>query len=112
MDNMYVGNLNKIASEIAEYIKAKGFVTPDNIDDPNSRVMMLGKLMLVVTEVSEAAEAARDGDKDHFEEELADIIIRVLGIAAACRIDLEDAIQQKMFKNEKRPFKHGRECII
>ena len=75
---------------------------------PSDGDLMLGKLMLVVTEVSEAAECVRDGDLVHFSEEIADVYIRLNDIVDALGIDIESEITKKMEKNEKRPPKHGR----
>lgn len=68
---------------------------------------ILSWLMLVTTEVAEAAEAVRQGFEEGFIEELADICIRVFDIAGALNIDLEAAIAAKMGKNSIRSFRHG-----
>jgi NTP pyrophosphatase (non-canonical NTP hydrolase) len=73
---------------------------------------MLGKLMLVVTEVSEAAEAVRRGDQDNYEEELADIFIRLLEICGTQGIDPEDIIERKMKINHGRPHLHGKKTTL
>ncbi len=65
------------------------------------------QLALVHSEVSEATEAFRKGDKANFEEELADIIIRTMGIAHALHMDVMDAMEKKLNKNIKRPYRHG-----
>lgn len=100
--------LNGIAEAITEWRVEKGFETPTTIDDER----ILGKLMLVVSEVAEAAEAARDFDRDNFEEEIADTFIRLFDICGTMGIDIETAITAKMRKNEKRPRKHGRESAV
>ena len=76
------------------------------------RDMMLGKLMLVSTEVAEAAEAVRHGDNKNFNEEIADAFIRLMDITAAMGIDIETEIFQKMEKNWQRPIKHGKLCSL
>ena len=83
-----------------------GFVTPNSLDVVvgaiilNDRVpikdaqmatihgrdLMLGKLMLIVTEVSEADEAQ---DEDNYREELADTGIRILDVTTALGIDMD-----------------------
>lgn len=46
--------------------------------------------------------------KDTFEDELADIMIRVMDLAAFKGIDLESHIKAKMRYNSLRPYKHGK----
>jgi len=45
--------------------------------------------------------------KDSFEDELADVIIRLLALCAENNIDIERHIQLKMKYNELRGFKYG-----
>jgi hypothetical protein len=39
--------------------------------------------------------------------ELADVIIRVLHFAGKHGVDIEQAVREKMYYNETRPYKHG-----
>lgn len=64
-------------------------------------------LALIHSEVSEALEADRIGDADHFSEELADVCIRVFDLCGHKNIDLGAAIIKKMEKNKSRPYRHG-----
>lgn len=48
------------------------------------------------------------GIKNSFEDELADIIIRVLDLAAYKNIDIDKHIEAKMRYNSLRPHKHGK----
>lgn len=79
------------------------------------------KLMLIHSEVSEAFEALRrqrssDSEpmSDHiptmpaFNEELADIQIRLWDLAEAEGIDLGRTALEKMHYNESRPYLHGK----
>ena len=109
------GFLNQLAEDITRWREKKGFVTAwNNVPE---------KLMLVVTELSEAMEAYRHikfpfgrmGTIEeseytiNFREELADALIRLLDLTAALGIDIEREVRQKMLKNEQRPSKHGKE---
>ncbi|EPY2286113.1 MazG-like family protein [Clostridium sporogenes] len=67
------------------------------------------RLMLIVSEVSEALEGIRKDDRENFKEELADIVIRVADLAGGLDIDLDEEIKKKMKKNRNRPYKHGKE---
>lgn len=68
------------------------------------------KLMLTVSEVSEAMEADRKGLMDDklphragVEVELADVVIRVFDLAGALGLDLPSALREKMIFNTQRP---------
>lgn len=111
--------MNDLALMIAGAVKSKGFYTPGTISDDipqgidvSDGALMLGKLMLVVSEVSEAAEAVRSGDMGGFAEELADTIIRILDICGSCNIDIDREISEKMSVNKERPMRHGRKTAI
>lgn len=105
-------SLNKLAKQIAEGVKVRGFRTPTEIgvcpmcgQDPT-----IAKLGLVTTEVSEAVEAARKNDRANFDEEIADTMIRLLDLAGAMNIDLDKILAEKEAKNQKRPKLHGKTC--
>lgn len=88
------------------------------------------KLMLTVSELSEALEANRKGNravlagcdpnthdfkesfelsvKDSFEDELADTCIRLFDLAEWQGVDLEEHIKLKHLYNKQRPYKHGK----
>lgn len=97
----------KLSADIRE---RKGFVT--------TRENTLEKLMLCVSELSEAAECVRNGEWDTtigptgkpegFTVELADLCIRVFDICGSFGIDLEEAIAQKSRYNETRPYRHNK----
>ena len=94
--------LNKLCKDIAEWREKKGFITGwDNMPE---------KLMLVVTELSEAMEALRHEDKQNFTEEIADTYIRLCDICGSVDIDIESEISRKMEINKNRPHKHGKSC--
>jgi NTP pyrophosphatase (non-canonical NTP hydrolase) len=114
-------DINGWAYHIAGVIEEKGFYTPCSIGaEPPQEItecitdgdLMLGKLMLVTTEVSEAAEAVRLGDRANFEEEVADAMIRLLDICGRCGIDIEQAIADKMAVNKERPTRHGKQTRV
>lgn len=67
------------------------------------------RLMLIVSELGEALEALRNDDRENFAEELADVAIRLADLCGGIGIDLESEIKQKMEKNRKRGYKHGKE---
>lgn len=81
--------------------------------------MVAGKLMLIVSEASEALEDLRNGKSVTrvevepsgkpvgFASELADIVIRTFDLAGYLGIDLAEVIEQKMAYNKSRPFRHG-----
>lgn len=72
------------------------------------------KLALIMSEVGEALEAMRKnrygiGQKDTFEDELADAVIRIADLCGEMNIDLDAQIAWKMAYNSQREAKHGKE---
>ena len=107
------------AREIHQWARSKGFydrerlvvrdpVLGDVEGRPVNPSLPSEKLMLIVTEVAEAQEALRDGDKANEAEEIADVMIRVLDYAAWRGINLDSEVAKKMGKNRGRPRLHGR----
>nr|WP_280639316.1 MazG nucleotide pyrophosphohydrolase domain-containing protein [Clostridium botulinum] len=72
------------------------------------RAFMCQRLMLIVSEVSEAVNALRKDDKENYAEELADIILRTSDTSLGDTVDIEKEIKKKMKKNRSRPYKHGK----
>jgi len=64
--------------------------------------------MLIVSELAEAMEADRHGDKDNFNEEIADTLIRLCDLCGGLKIDIVKVTLDKMRKNAKRPRLHGK----
>lgn len=72
-------------------------------------------IMLMVCECSEAVEALRSGDppSEHIhgfssvEEELADVIIRIMDYAFTYGYSVADAVIAKMEFNKTREYMHG-----
>ncbi|MBE9490860.1 MAG: hypothetical protein IMY67_11240 [Bacteroidetes bacterium] len=123
-----MNTINKLAEKVHQNAKNKGF----HDDEKNIGEM----LCLIHSEVSEALEADRIDNyiegvnikifstaekpgitwenlfeaaiKNTFEDELADIMIRVMDLAALKGIDLDSHIAAKMRYNETRPTKHGK----
>ena len=48
--------------------------------------------------------------KDTFEDELADVFIRLLDLVGALDIDIDFHIREKIRHNASRPRKHGKTC--
>ncbi|OAD81866.1 hypothetical protein ATN89_22810 [Comamonas thiooxydans] len=76
----------------------------------NNPYCFSNKLMLIVSEVSEAMEGDRKGlmddklpHREMREVELADAVIRIFDLAGAYGMDLGGAIQEKLAFNAQRP---------
>lgn len=76
-------------------------------DTPLEPRTVLTVLCLIHSEVSEAVEAHREGNPLKFEEELADVAIRLFDAAEAWDVDLETEMTRKNVINEKRSYRHG-----
>ncbi len=122
MPNFKLEGLNLLAEQITQWRKDKGFHTPDSISRDVDREelsvgyfnpeMVLAKLALVHSEISEMLEAIRSEDEKNFAKELADTIIRLLDLAGSMGINIEHEISEKMITNLGRPEKHGRSTLV
>jgi len=69
-------------------------------------------LLLITSEVCEAMEAWRDNDKEHFKEEIVDVLIRVFHLVGQLKLEnIEGKLVWKMNKNKKRGYHHGRKKL-
>ena len=87
-------DLKQIQKDVYQNTLNKGF----NVTDINK------EFCLTYGELSEAYEAWRK-KKDDVGEEIADVIIYLLGLSEILKIDLEKEIVSKINKNEHREYK-------
>lgn len=110
----YLSDLNDLSDRIHDNSKKHGFWEDDLTEEQWGAI----KLALVHSEVSEALEALREGNirvesksggkPEGLGSELADIIIRVLDLAAYFDLNIQQLVLTKMHYNETRPYKHGK----
>ena len=105
-------DFKQFAEVISDMMVRKGFHTPPSILGQRNSELMLGRLMLVVTEVAEAAEAVRNEDVDNFWEEMADTLIRIFNSFGACGREPLEEMVKKMKVNANRPFRHGKVSAV
>lgn len=103
-------DLTDWTSRIHHWSMKKGFWHQDTGAKEHASGSRLACLMLVTTELGEAAEAIRKGDEINFREEIADTLIRILDLCGGYGIDIEDEVTRKMAVNERREFMHGKTC--
>lgn len=89
-------------------LKPSDWPVKGEIPDPNK---IPAKLALIHSEVSEALEAYRKGDKENFAEECADVFIRLLDMTHGLGLDLPRAITDKLVKNIGRGYRHGGKVV-
>ena len=87
-------DLREVQKEVYQNKIDKGF----NVTDINK------EFCLTYGEESEAYEAWRKNKPD-LGEEIADVAIYLLGLSEILKIDLEDEILKKVYKNSKREYK-------
>jgi NTP pyrophosphatase (non-canonical NTP hydrolase) len=111
--------INELATDAHMTASNRGWWKGRNPTQAND---VLACLMLVTTEVAEAAEEIRNRTPDlwamgnmtepggkpvGFVSELADVCVRVFDLAAAMGIDLGKALDAKMEFNKGRDYRHG-----
>ena len=107
---MSAPGLNRLAWEINEINQSNGWdlITSKDWENPYK---IPCSLALIHSEVSEALEGFRVGDKRNVAEELADILIRTLDLAGGLDINIEFEIEAKLEKNRSRGFRHGGKLV-
>ena len=99
--------ISEIQKEIHETAKSKGWW-----EYPRETGTCL---MLMMSELAEAMEGYRDGNPasekippfSQIEEELADVIIRILDYAEHNSFEIGPAVAAKMAYNKTREYRHG-----
>lgn len=100
VENTFINaSINDYCRQAHDIAKSKGWY-----DEP---VPLNNSLLLIHAEVSEAVEALRKEDINNFEEELADVAIRLFDLCGYHEINLGQAVDKKMEKNRKRSYRHG-----
>ena len=100
-------SLNEIAAEVVSINRANGWSVIEPGDWSGSPYRVPALLALVHSEVSEALEDFRKDNREHFEEEIADVIIRCLDLAGGLGIDVDKAVFDKLAQNRLRSYRHG-----
>lgn len=110
--NPLMKELKLFAQKVHTNAVSKGFWGQVGREDNRKKIPE--KLMLIVSEISEAMEADRKGLQDqHLPQfdgiavELADAIIRILDLAEGCNIRVIEAMIDKAEFNSTRPYMHG-----
>lgn len=141
-----IGNLRDLQKKAFDHSEGKGFHEDDDLRHLAREVLDIGyhrplpddvqtfidgiqgvwkelhaakRLLLIVSEVTEAYEALREvghfrgwvsptGKPEGVPSELADIFVRTAEFAETVSIDTQDATEEKMAYNATRPYKHGK----
>ena len=126
--------LNALAERIHKRNVEKGFYDDDN--KPEGKYLLSHQLLEIMKEVAEASEADKTGKlaqsndvvwclssndrahitqeefpakiKDTFQDEIADVFIRLLDLVGHCKIDIEAHIALKLEYNATRKRLHGK----
>jgi len=102
--------LEKIEEEIRKINDKNGWIFPENAWNKLENFIPT-KLMLCVSELSEALEAYRNYDFENFKEEIADTMIRLLDLTTGLNINIGEEIVKKLEINKKRGYKHGNKRV-
>lgn len=121
--------IRELIKECHRNSKEKGFwqenieLLKSNLEVNKMSFIMSKELLLIISEIGEALEALRNNKlteninnfydfeseiKDTFEDELADVCIRIFDICGFFGIDLQKHIELKMDYNSKRGYLHNK----
>lgn len=124
---MFNQKLNEFCKINNENVRAKGFwddmhnaikhLKESGVDEAlvsaTKNAFISQKLDLIHSELGEATEAMRKQNyglerKDTFEDEIADVMIRLCDLCGELDIDIEKQIEWKFNHNKTRENKHGK----
>lgn len=105
----------RVQKQMYKISKDHGFHDNDLCNNVRFNEQVAQRLMLTVSELSEALEAMRHGNPPDshipkftgLEAELADAVIRIMDLAEITNSRLAEAIIAKAAYNHQRPHKHG-----
>lgn len=114
-----IGEIEKTARQLGyltvacgEVNRENGFLAPTNVETRDNTIWMMAIMGLIASEVGEAIEALRIPDRrkarEAFEEEIADIVIRILHMAHFLKMDVFKAVEKKLSVIKDREFLHGK----
>lgn len=98
--------LQNLGLEIREINAANGWAVTQ-AEEFADKYKFPAVLMLIVSEVAEALEAFRESDVEHFKEEMADVLIRILDCVVAVDPDFDATVRAKLQVNRGRGYHHG-----
>jgi NTP pyrophosphatase (non-canonical NTP hydrolase) len=110
-DCVLTGELRALGDEINAVNRSNGWKDCKPEDWSEQEYKIPAVIALVHSEVSEALEAYRHGDRTNFLEEMADTVIRCFDVTNGLGMDLGRAVLAKLEKNRHRGFRHGNKAI-
>lgn len=101
-----LGGLDDLAAYIREINEANGWNPIQGHQFDESRYVA-SLLALIHSEVSEALEEVRVGNREAFLEEMADVLIRTLDLVGGLTTNFDSVVWSKLEKNKSRGHRHG-----
>ena len=115
--NWKIEGINRLARRVHEYCREHGF-HEDLMPNPDygeylreNRHKFFEMKGLLQDELAEVGQILREKqiDAGKLREEVTDVFLRSLDLAAAMAVDLEEEVEKKMCANVTRPWRHGGE---
>ena len=88
--------INQLAKDHIEFCQSKGL--------PVEKIDLIFLIERIQKEAQEAREAHREGNMEHVQEELVDVLLQTIQALAVIDPDLESAIKKKIIINRDRTW--------
>ena len=97
-------NIKQLTDDMHQFVTAKGWYNSDS-KRPQTPKNIAISLVLEASEVLEHFQWNENKfDKEQLESEVADVALYLFQLCQICKIDLEEAIQEKLKQNYKREW--------
>ena len=100
-------SLSQLAANIRTISRGNGWTVLEAEEEWSYRHKVPDILCLIHGDVHEALQAFQDDEQAQFLDDMADIVIRVLGCVGGLTDDFDSIVAAKLEANRQRGYRHG-----